>query len=286
MDVSIIIPVYRRTEWIKKCIDRITEQDFNGTFEIIVVDDGSPNESEIRKTVEQFSKIESTVKYLRNKHAGPAAARNYGVNYSSGKILCFLDDDSLSERRWLQEITEPFRTMNTTAVVSGRILSLNRQNGLPCALEKAVYHGKHWATCNIAYRRDSFESLGGFDENFPEPSWEDNDLGIRAMWAGYSHIYNEQAIIYHPHENSIAEYKKKCLLNGRGAAAFSRKYILAKPLWGIGTPLIMSRRLIYGIFPSVWIKRPHARAYLRFLWSLYSIRGFLSAITRARYGNN
>jgi GT2 family glycosyltransferase len=286
MDVSIIIPVFQRTEWVAQCIERLIEQDFNGEAEIIVVDDGSPNKAEIRKMIKQYSENKIRVHYVRNKHAGPAAARNYGVHYSSGTILCFLDDDSLTDRLWLQEITARFHADESTAVVSGRILSLEQYDSLSFALEKAVYSGKHWATCNIAYRRDVFETLGGFDETFPEPSWEDNDLGLRARWAGYGHVYNEKAIIYHPHEKTVAEYKDKCLLNGRGAAVFCRKYILSKPLWGIGTPLIMSRRLIYGIFPSVWMKRTHALSYLRFLWSLYSLRGFLSTIMRIQYGSN
>jgi GT2 family glycosyltransferase len=180
MDVSIIIPVFRRTEWVKKCIERLLEQEFMGEFEIIVVDDGSPNAPEIKKTVDHYLAAAVTVRYLKKKHAGPAAARNYGVSHAAGTILCFLDDDSHAEKMWLHEITRPFELDESAAVVSGRVLSLDQHDGLSFALEKAVYSGKHWATCNIAYRRDVFDALGGFDETFPEPSWEDNDLGLRA----------------------------------------------------------------------------------------------------------
>jgi GT2 family glycosyltransferase len=282
-DVSIIIPVFQRTEWIKKCIERLLDQDFRGGYEIIVVDDGSPNAAEIQKMVEQYSSEAIPVRYLQKGHAGPAAARNYAVGHAAGMILCFLDDDSLAEKMWLHEIIRPFIFHESAAAVSGRVLSLDQHDGLSFALEKAVYSGKHWATCNIAYKRSVFEMLGGFDESFPEPSWEDNDLGLRTRWAGYRYVYSEKAVVYHPHEKTVDEYKRKCLLNGRGAAVFCRKYIFSKPLWGIGTPLMMSRRLIYGIFPSVWMKRTHALAYLRFLWSLYSLRGFLSSIMRIQY---
>lgn len=287
MDVSIIIPVYQRMEWIGKCIDKLVEQNQGGAFEIIVVDDGSPNGSEVQKIVELFSSKEGNrVRYLRQEQRGPAAARNHGVRFSTGKILCFLDDDSITDITWLHEITEPFQRSDSVAIVSGQTLSLDRCNGLPLLLEKAVYSGKNWATCNIAYRRDIFEAAGGFDESFPEASWEDNDLGLRVRWAGYSHIYNKNAIVYHPHENSITEYKQKCLRNGRGAAAFSRKYILKKPLWGIGTPLIMSRRLIYGVLPTTWMRKDNSEEYLKFLWSFYSIQGFLSAIIGKKHGKN
>jgi GT2 family glycosyltransferase len=256
----------------------LQQQDFAGEFEIIIVDDGSPNESEIKAILGEFvSQDISSIKYIRNKHSGPAATRNYGVKFSSGNVICFLDDDSIPEKTWLKEMVNSFNGENKPAIVSGLILSYDRESKLPVLLEKTVYSGKHWATCNICYRRDVFETLGGFDEKFIEASWEDNDLGLRARWAGYSHIYNEQAIVYHPHEKSLDEYKKKCLLNGRGAAVFSRKYLFKKPLWAFAAPIIMSRRLMYILAPSVWIKRKNSLAYLKFLWSFYSIQGFFQS---------
>lgn len=286
MNASVIIPVYQRTEWIKKCIDRLVGLKFEGEFEVIVIDDGSPNGSEIQRIVELFSsKTRNKILYLRQNKSGPAAARNRGVRQSKGTVLCFIDDDSIVDTNWLQEIVDPFRRSSSTGIVSGRTLSLYR-SGLPLLLERAVYSGKNWATCNIAYRRDVFEAVGGFDECFSEASWEDNDLGLRVRWAGFTHIYNENAIVYHPHETSLPEYKQKCIRNGRGAAAFSRKYIFKKPLWGVGTPLIMSRHLIYAFWPTVWMRRSNTEKYLKFLWSLYSMQGYFEAIVGKRNGKN
>ncbi len=279
MDVSIIVPVYRRFVWIRRCIEGVIRQDYMGSFEVIVVDDGSPNASEIANALNNFAVTEKAcLKYVRIDHAGPAAARNFGVRASTGRIVCFLDDDSIPDKKWLQEILRPFQESGSTGLVSGCTLSYDRGSDLPLLLEKTVYAGKSWATCNIAYRRDAFEKLGGFDESYTEPSWEDNDLGLRARWAGYSHVYSEGAIVYHPHEKDLSEYKKKCLLNGRGAAVFSRKYLLRKPLWGIGTPFVMSRRLLYAVVPSVW-KGIICEAYVKFLWSLYSLKGFIGALS-------
>jgi len=278
MDVSIIIPVYKRLEWLGKCVEGLMAQTFGGSFEIIIVDDGSPNEPDIRAAVAGLQTAgRPAVRYLGKPHRGPAAARNSGVNSSAGTILCFIDDDSITDRNWLNEITRPFRE-GAAALVSGRTYSFDRLSSFPLLLEKTVYAGKSWATCNIAYRRDAFEALGGFDEYFTEPSWEDNDLGIRAGWAGYVHAYNELAVVYHPHERSVEEYRKKCLLNGRGAAAFSRKYLLRKPVWGIGTPLAMARRLGYAFYPSSWRKDISSRRYLKFLWSYYSLVGFIGTL--------
>jgi len=287
MDASIIIPLYQRTDWIVKTLENLQKQDFKGTFEVIVVDDGSPNETEIRDAL-TTSPTQNTLNllHIRNRHAGPAASRNYGVQHASGRILLFLDDDSVPEKTWLKEMMNSFQQENQPAIVSGLILSYDRQNAFPLLLEKTVYAGKHWATCNISYRKDVLEELGGFDETFPESSWEDNDLGIRAKWAGYKYVYNRNAIVYHNHESTFEQYKKKCQLNGRGAAVFSRKYLLTKPFWGIGTPFVMSRRIIYGLHPAVWVRKKNSPAYVKFIWSYYSLVGFAETFLKKRNGKN
>ncbi len=287
MLISIIIPVYKRTEWLERCIERIKEQKYGGHFEVIIVDDGSPNGHAFESIIKNVQLHgDRLIWYLKNSHAGPAAARNYGARFSKGDILCFLDDDSLSAEEWLEEITRSFFSDSFVGVVSGKTLSFDRFDGLSLLLEKRVYPSKSWASCNIAYRRDVFEAIGGFDENFKEPSWEDNDLGLRVLSKGYKHVFNEKAVVYHPHEKTLFEYKKKCRLNGRGAAVFCRKYLFRKPHWALAAPLLMSRRLVYGFFPSVWLRRPDSPLYIKYLWSFFSLQGFLGEIFRNNYEKN
>lgn len=282
---SVVIPVYRRADWLSKCLAALHRQEQAGAFEIVIVDDGSPNAEEIRGVVEQARSAGLTILFSRKTNAGPAAARNHGVTLASGQIICFLDDDSVPDCKWLHEMVSAFGNSPDVAVVNGRTCSYDRENPLPLLLERDVYPGKNWATCNIAYLHRVFEALGGFDESFPEPSWEDNDLGLRSKWAGYLHVYHERAVVYHPHENTVSEYISKCRLNGRGAAVFSRKYLFKKPLWGFGVPVVMSRRLIFGLLPSVWLKKT-SPPYLKFLWSFYSLQGFISGFASRKHGKN
>lgn len=279
MNASIIIPVFSRVDWIGKCLTKLSEQQYVRSFEIIVVDDGSPNEEQMRKVVTSFHADRNIIaQYLRIDHRGPAAARNYGVRRSSGEILCFLDDDSLPEPNWLEEMTLCFQETPSVGLVNGRTCSLDRSNHIPLLLERSVYPKISWATCNIAYSRAVFDALGGFDEAYREPSWEDNDLGLRARWKGYRHAYNDKAVIYHPHERTIDEFKKKCQLNGRGAAEFTKKYIRHKPMWAIAAPFVMSRYLALACLPAVWKRDSTSPSYLRFLWSKDSLQGYCTAL--------
>ncbi len=276
--LSVIVPVYRRTDWIGRCLAALASQDGPEFFEVIVVDDGSPNEQEICEAVAHAPvRPGVSVRFFRKQNAGPAAARNFAVNRSSGTILCFLDDDSIPQHNWLKEIVKPLVDDPELSVVSGQILSHDRECRLPLMLEQSIYRGAHWATCNIAYRRETFEALGGFDEQFREASWEDNDLGLRARWAGYRQFHNLGAVVFHPHERSLEEYRRKCHINGRGAATFSKKYAFRKPLWAVATPVIVSRFLVLAMAPSS-LKKELSPAYLKFLWSYNSLKGFMDVM--------
>lgn len=273
-EISVVIPCYKRVDWLPRCLHALSRQDIGRTFQVVVIDDGSPNAAEIRSLVLDSREPVYTLVFERQSNAGPAAARNHGVRLSSGTILCFLDDDSVPEPDWLGKLIAPFLLHENIALVSGSIRSFY-QDGLSVVLEEAVYSGMHWATCNIAYRREFFQQLGGFDEGFPDASWEDNDLGFRARWAGFRHVMATDAVVLHPHEQTWDEYEAKCFANGRGAARFSRKWIKKKPLWAIVTPILMARRLLYALLPSCWLGGRHSVQRLRFFWSWYSLKGFM-----------
>ena len=276
-EISVIIPCHCRVEWIPRCLHALSKQDIGYSFQVVVIDDGSPNETEIYDLVMDAKSAEFTVDFERQTNSGPAVARNHGVRLSTGSILCFLDDDSVPEPEWLRNMVAPFLGNINVALVSGTIKSFFKE-GLSAKLEKAVYTGTHWATCNIAYRREVLLQLGGFDESFPEASWEDNDLGFRARWGGFCHVMATDAVVMHPHEQTWTEFRAKCLTNGRGAARFCKKWIKNKPLWAMATPVLMTRRLLYGLNPFCWFGQFHSIARIRFFWSWYSLKGFMGVL--------
>lgn len=85
---SIIIPLYNKRTLIKKSIDSIQSQSCQN-FEIIVVDDGSTDDSAIY--VKQF--VDSRIKYYYKENGGVSSARNYGIDKANGEWVIFLDAD-------------------------------------------------------------------------------------------------------------------------------------------------------------------------------------------------
>ena len=92
--VSIIIPVYKVEEEIKRCLNSIVQQDYNN-LELILVNDASPDQSfEIAKTFLDTSKFSGAIIYESHKeNSGPSVARNTGIASATGDYLFFVDSD-------------------------------------------------------------------------------------------------------------------------------------------------------------------------------------------------
>lgn len=95
-EISVIIPVYKCEQYIESCVDSILNQTYRD-FEIILVDDGSPDNS--GKICDELAEKYNKITVLHQENQGQSAARNNGVEIARGKWLCFVDcDDSVHPR--------------------------------------------------------------------------------------------------------------------------------------------------------------------------------------------
>lgn len=90
--ISIIVPVYNVEKYVEKCLKSLANQTMQD-FEIIIVNDGSKDNSEeiIKNFKENHPNLQ--IKYLKKENGGLASARNYGVKYATGKYISFIDSD-------------------------------------------------------------------------------------------------------------------------------------------------------------------------------------------------
>ena len=88
--VSIIIPVYKSEQFLEKLINSILEQTYTN-FELILVDDGSPDNSGL--ICDQYSKIDSRIVVIHKINGGTCEARNYGLDRSTGEYIMLADGD-------------------------------------------------------------------------------------------------------------------------------------------------------------------------------------------------
>ena len=91
MDISIIIPLYNKEEYIEDCLNSCLSQVFQGEFEVIVVDDGSIDNS--GKIADRIAAKDNRLKIIHTQNGGVTAARRIGYEHAQGKFVMFVDSD-------------------------------------------------------------------------------------------------------------------------------------------------------------------------------------------------
>lgn len=97
--VSVIVPVYQAERYLSACVESILQQSFQD-FEIILVDDGSPDGS--GKICDEYAAKEPRIRVIHQENQGQAAARNHALTMARGKFLCFVDSDDLIHPKMLE----------------------------------------------------------------------------------------------------------------------------------------------------------------------------------------
>jgi GT2 family glycosyltransferase len=192
-DVSVIIPALNEEKYLPRCLESLSRQSREDQFEIIVVDGGSTD-----RTVE-VAKEHSDKVIVEQSPVG--VARNLGAEHAQGKILAFIDADTVACERWVEEIARTFDSTNA-AGVTGPTLPYEGTE-----LDRLAYHVAtgwaqrlslklgcpHVAGFNCAYRRRPFWDAGGFDEN--RVLSEDVTLSLRMRHQGPIH-FNPDMLAY------------------------------------------------------------------------------------------
>lgn len=103
MLVSIIVPVYKAEKYLNRCVNSILAQTISD-FELILVDDGSPDLSGIM--CDEFSVKDSRIRVIHQKNSGASAARNRGLDEVRGKYLMFCDSDDAVSPLWIARLLQ------------------------------------------------------------------------------------------------------------------------------------------------------------------------------------
>lgn len=96
--ISVVIPVYKVEKYLRRCIDSILNQTY-GNYEIILVDDGSPDDC--GKICDWYATQYSKIRVFHKKNGGLSDARNYGVEQARGEYIAFIDSDDYVEPDYL-----------------------------------------------------------------------------------------------------------------------------------------------------------------------------------------
>jgi glycosyltransferase involved in cell wall biosynthesis len=183
--ISVIIPTYNRAALLAGAVRSVLAQTLPPA-EILVVDDGSSDDTDEQVASLVRETATTKLRYLRQPHRGPAAARNYGIVRSSFDMLAFLDSDDRWEPRKLELQTLAMRSSPDTLVSHTRELWYRRGRFLNQKKRHRPPHGAIFQQClalccvgmsTVMARRTLFRQFGMFDETLA--CCEDYDFWLR-----------------------------------------------------------------------------------------------------------
>jgi len=214
MNASIVIPAYNAEKTLGECLNALQKQESAGEFEVIVVDDGSTDNS--HSIAKEFAKKDNRFSLIRQKNSGPASARNAGAKIAKHEIIVFLDSDCVAEKNWLEEMLKPFADRNVVGV-QGAYKSMQKEiiaqfNQLEIEQRYEIMQKQKtidWiGSYSAAYRKEVFLKEGGFDEGFLTSSGEDPDLSYTLSEKGYRLVFDPKAVVFHYHPSTLLKYLK------------------------------------------------------------------------------
>lgn len=182
---------------MQKCLLAMESQICNFSYEILVIDDGSTDQT--IPWILANGHILPHVRLLQQDHRGAAAARNLGIEKAQGEIIVFIDSDLVVTAGFLAAHALSLENQGQ-AFTYGRVINTaNFENPTQTKFKLSDISNAFFATGNVAIARHWLIRAGMFDLQFQQYGWEDLELGVRLKNMGLKLIKCPQAIGYHWH---------------------------------------------------------------------------------------
>lgn len=198
VEISVVIPTYKRTELLMRCLQALTDQSIEKTsYEVIVVSDGPDMKTQNAvQAWKEASGLNVSFHHLGEKR-GPAAARNRGWQHAKGWLIAFTDDDCIPDARWLESFAAAYKDEDQL-VLSGKVIVPLPQVPTDFELNTSHLETAEFITANCACTRTALLKTGGFDERFAQAWREDSDFQFRVMGEAIPLRKVDTAIVVHP----------------------------------------------------------------------------------------
>ena len=210
--VSVIIPIYGKCGYTLRCLASIAASPPSIPFEVIVVDDYSPdNSAKVLKRVAGIQLISNT------KNQGFIHSCNIGAKAATGQYLYFLNNDTVVTPGWLDELVRTFHEFPGTGLVGSKLVypdgTLQEAGGIIWQDGSAWNFGRfqdpllpvynyarevdYCSGASIMIPKALFEDLGGFDKHYLPAYCEDADIALKIRDKGYRVIYQPLSTVIH-----------------------------------------------------------------------------------------
>lgn len=256
--VSVVICAYNAETTMAACLDSLRELRYPA-YEVVVVDDGSTDRT--GAIADSYEGIH----VIHQENKGLSAARNVGMAASTGEIIAYTDSDCVVDPDWLHYLVATFLSSGWTAVGGPNLpppedsfvaSCVASSPGGPLEVLLDDEEAEHIPGCNMAFRREALEEIGGFDPVY-RSAGDDVDVCWRLQNLGHRIGWSPAAMVWHFRRNTVKAYigqqkgygKAEALLYFRHPHQFNA---LGYARWrgriygGVSSILSLARPVIYG----------------------------------------
>ena len=234
---TVVIPTYERPGTLRRVLDALAAQRDAPEFEVVVVDDGSRDETP--HLLETY-RPSYPFRFFAQSNGGPAKARNRGVREARGERILFLGDDTVPEAKLVSAHARGHAAHRPYAVAVLGYTTWPRERRVSPFLHHINEYGLQFGygliedsesvpfnffyTSNISLSRADLLEAGLFDTTFPNAAWEDIEIAYRMTRRGLKIVYRPEAVARHHHEISFVSFRKRQASSGESAAVFYAKH--------------------------------------------------------------
>jgi len=229
LDATVIIPTFDGDRYLARVLDILEQQEFDGTFEVLVIDSGSTDATLEIVRARPWVRLHE----IPNVEFGHGRTRNLGARLASGRLLAYLSQDAIpGDRRWLSQITEPLDPTGLDAVaVVGRqvprvtcfpllkyeidgvfaalgpldrvtVVELGDESPSGEELDRLAFY----SDVDSATRRDFLLNVIPYQD---VPYSEDFAFAKDVILAGYRKAYAPAGFVEHSNDLTLREYRKR-----------------------------------------------------------------------------
>ncbi len=205
--VAVIIPCWNYAHYLDECVSSVVNQTYKAN-EIIIVDDGSPD-----NTIEVAQALiikypDSNIRYIAKENGGLGSARNAGIRIAQSKYLMCLDADDKLTPAGIEEHMKLID--NDMCIAQCALMEFGERHVLmtpthPTGLERILHSNTIF--CNAMFSKKVWEAIGGYDESeIMKLGWEDYEYWVRCLAYG-CHVNTSDfiALRYRAHQGQMTQ---------------------------------------------------------------------------------
>src|SRR5229473_1598378 len=286
--VSVVVCAYNAESTMAACLESLRDLRYPA-YEIVVVDDGSTDRT--GAIADEYEGLH----VIHQENQGLSAARNVGIAASTGEIIAFTDSDCVVDPDWLYYLVATFLSSGQAAVGGPNLpppedslvaSCVAASPGGPLHVLLDDEEAEHIPGCNMAFRREVLEEIGGFDPLY-RAAGDDVDVCWRLQDRGYRIGFSPAAMVWHFRRNTMKAYigqqkgygKAEALLYFRHPQRFNalgysrwrgRIYGGISALFSLRRPVIYGGVFGRGLFQTLYQPPSTVLSYLPFTleWNL------------------